>query len=139
MTDNTDNTSEVPVLQGTLEGGVAIPEKQHKDHRISGRLAKQPQLTKRNLEAIKQANREIALSRIDVERFVEKQVSLAYSDDTDEATTAQERVAARKWLESMAFAGDQQVRGDTGSITVNITGIGQDSLKDVVSVEGDEE
>lgn len=137
MTDTTDNTK-VPVLQGKLSNGMDIPAKTCTSPGTAGRLAKQPTISKANMEAIKRANREIALSRIDVERFVEHQVSLAYSDDTDEGTTAQERVQARKWLETMAFAGDAHVKSDVGSITVNITGIGSDNIKDIVSTQGDD-
>ena len=138
MTDNTDNT-EVPVLEGKMEGGLAIPEKQTHSPGTAGRLAKQPTMSKRNIEAVKQANREIAMMKIDVERYVEKQVQLAYSDDTDEATTAQERVAARKFIEGMVFSGDAQVKGDSGRVQINITGLNGSHLKDVIEVTGEDD
>ena len=137
MTDTTDNTK-VPVLQGKLSNGMDIPAKTCTSPGTAGRLAKQPTMSKANMEAVKRANREIALSRIDIERFVEKQVSLAYSDDADETTTAQERVAARKWLESMAFSSDSNVKSDHGRVEIHISGIGSENIKDIVSTQGDD-
>lgn len=133
--NTTDNTAEVPVLNGTLEGGVAIPEKQYDD--TAGKIVAKTQdkMTKRNMEAIKQANRALALDKVNAESLVNLNLQIAYSDDTDERWSAQERTQARKWLQDMAFASDSQVKGDSGAITINIRGIGEDVLKDVVSTE----
>lgn len=138
MDTPTDNTSEVPVLEGQLENAV-IPERQY-DATTTKIVSKgQPKMTKRNMEAIKQANRALALDKVNAQSLVDLNLTIAYSDDTDERYSAQERTQARKWLQDMAFASDSQVRGDSGAITINITGIGQDNLKDVVAEEGGED
>lgn len=138
MDTPTDNASEVPVLEGQLENAV-IPERQY-DDTSAKRVAKQePKMTRRNMEAIKQANRALALDKVNAQSLVDLNLVIAYSDDTDERYSAQERTQARKWLQDMAFATDSAVRGDSGAITINITGIGADNLKDVVEVEEEED
>lgn len=136
MTDNTDN---VPVLETHLEGGISIPERQYNDtdsKMVANRFSK---MTKRNMEAIKQTNRALALDKVNAESLVNLNLVIAYSDDTDERYSAQERTQARKWLQDMAFASDSGVKTDSGAVTINITGIDTDSLKDVVNVQGDDD
>ena len=129
----TDNTNDVPVLQTTLET-MTIPERNvPPNNREQGKIVRSPTLSKRNHESIKAANRELLLQQLDSQRFADLQIAIAYSDDTDERYTAQERVQARKWLSDITFSQDAGIKSDGGAIQINISGIGD--VKDVVSTQ----
>ena len=130
----TDKAQGVPVLETKLVN-MEIPERQYKSDATSKALAKQSTMTKRNIEAIKQTNRALALDRVDANSLINLNIEIAYSDDTDPRYSAQERTQARKWLQDMAFAGDSGVKGDTGAVTINITGLGDSG----VTIEGSSE
>ena len=135
----TDNTDDVPVLKTTLEK-VAIPERNVPPNNAEqGKLIRSPKLTRRNHESIKAANRELVLQQLDAQRFAALQTDIAYSDDSDERYTAQERVAARKWLSDLTFHKDQSVKENSGALQINIRGIDTAEIKDITPDDCEED